>query len=972
MIPLKVRTEFSFRYAAGKYKDVFEKLKHNGAIAITDRNSTFGHFKWQKLCEANDVKPIFGVELGVVEDPALRQQEKNKRIDNYMTFLAVNEAGLKEIYELVSEATDNFYYVPRLPAKALRTISNNVIVLSGTNPDWEYVKSIKNFYVELSPALNRRVYNEAKKRECEFVATFDNFYIDEEDHGFYEMVVGRVAEMKPYPQHILNNKEWTDSCKQFRTEDRVKAILNSHAILNRCNARIPQAENVKPIVNGTLHDWCIEGAKKKGVDLTDPVYKERFEYEMKMIKEKDFEDYFLLVGDLISWSKQNMAIGPARGSSAGSLVCYLCDITEIDPIPYGLLFERFMAPNRFDPPDIDTDFEDERREMAFRYLENKYGEDCVARIGTISYFKPKSALIDTAKLLGISLNEINEAKDSIIERLDGDERAKLCLLDTLEGIEAGKKLLAKYPSIKVACEMEGHARHYGQHAAGILVTEKPITNYCAIDMQTGAVMLDKEDVEALGMLKIDALGLRTMTIIRETLEARGLDMKWLYEHGNEDFDAINILNDKKFTGIFQWEGPALQSITNQIQMNGFNDFVAITALSRPGPLQSGGTRQWIKRKNDDSKNKQKFEYIHPMLESIADETLGILVYQEQILKSCHEIGLMTWGEITTLRQTMSKSKGEESFSKFEESFIEGAIINKATEDDAKELFKLLRRFGAYSFNKSHAVAYGLISYWTCVLKHHFPLEFFAATLRHAKDEDQSINILREMLSEGYEYSPFDKKVINIAWSVEGNKIYGGLLNIKGIGAKMAYDIMQRLKDKKELTKRQTNLINEPTTPYDELFETNSLWGHVLSNPRDYNIVSPIANIGDIDSTCCGQFLVLAKIAAKTSRDANDLQNVNKRGHEVTGPTPYLVLTLEDDTGKITSQINRYKYRKFGQEIAENGKVGDYYLVKGKVSNGFVYLHIGRIIKLTGNTIYEPLNDQKSEEQLSDNQCEANG
>jgi DNA-directed DNA polymerase III PolC len=950
MIPLKVRTEFSFRNSAGKFKDVFERLKEHKAIAITDRNSTFGHFKWQKLCETNGVKQILGVELGVVSEPDEKRREKSKAIENYMTFLPVNAKGLKEIYELVGLATTHFYYVPRLPAEALETISDNVIVLSGNNPHWDLIKNIKNFYVELNPSVNMRVYNRAKILDCEFVATFENNYINEEDHGFYEMICGRGAERKTYPQHILGEDEWFHACPQFPIEEREVAIDNTYKIADMINARIPQAENVKPIVDGTLHDWCVKGAEIKGVDLEDPVYKERFEYEMNMIKEKNFEDYFLLVGDLISWSKKNMAIGPARGSSAGSLVCYLCDITEIDPIPYNLLFERFMAPDRFDMPDIDTDFEDERRELAFRYLEDKYGEDCVARIGTVSFFKPKSALTDTAKLLGIPLTAVNDTKDSIIERSSADARASLCLRDTLEGMESGKQLLEKYPSIAVACEMEGHARHHGQHAAGILVTEKPITNYCAIDMQTGAVMLDKYDVEELGMLKIDALGLRTLTIIRETLESKGLTMSWLLEHGTDDAEAIDLLNQKKFTGIFQWEGMALQSITSQTTMKEFNDLVSITALSRPGPLQSGGTTDWIKRKNGDD----PVEYKHNMLESITDDTLGVVVYQEQILRACNEIGLMSWEETTALRKAMSKSLGEEFFSKFEEKFVEGAMKNNTTEESARELFKAFCTFGSWSFNKSHAVSYGLVSYWTCVIKKHFPLEFFAATLRHAKDEDQSIKILRELEGEGYEHSVFDKELSDINWSVKKGKIYGGLLNIKGIGMKMAHDIINRRKEGKALTKRQTNLISAPITPFDNLYETQTLWGHVLDNPRDYNIVSPITKIEDIDSNSNGTFLILAKIVVKNPRDANELGNIKKRGYEVTGPTAFLSLTLEDDTGQMRGQINRFKYKQFGDKIVQQDKNGEYYLFKGKVGNGFVFLHIERVVKLTGNRNYAPI------------------
>lgn len=951
MIPIKIRTEFSFRHSTGKYKDVFNHLKDQGhqTIAITDRNSTFGHYKWQKLCEENDIKPLLGVELGVTLNPMEQQANKDKGIDNYMTFIARNEAGLKEIYEMVSLATSYFYYVPRFPAEELSKISDNIVILAGNNPHWDLIQNLSYVYIDLHKGTSLRTYNYAKQFRFQFVAVSDNNFIEEKDRGLYQVICGREAENKPWPQHIQSEDEWRFNCKRWDKTYCDDAIMNSEEIANLCNARIPQAVNVKPIVDKTLHEQCIEGAKIKNIDLKDSVYKARFEYEMKMIKEKDFEDYFLLVGDLISYSKKHMAIGPARGSSAGSLVCYLCDITEIDPIPYGLLFERFMAPDRYDPPDIDTDFEDERREMAFRYLEDKYGDDCVARIGTVSVFKPKSALIDASKILNIPLSEINDCKDSIIERSSADARASLCLKDTLDEMDAGKRLLKKYPKMAIACEMEGHARHHGQHAAGILVTEKPITNYCAIDMQTGAVMLDKKDVEALGMLKIDALGLRTLTIIRETLEANGLDMSWLYEHGTKDNKAINLLNEKKYNGIFQWEGNALQSITAVTKMRKFNDLISMTALSRPGPLQSGGTEHWLMRNN----GTEKIEYSHPMLEPITKDTLGVVVYQEQILRACNEIGLMSWEETTALRKAMSESLGEEFFSKFEEQFVKGAIENETDEENARELFKAFCTFGSWSFNKSHAVSYGLVSYWTCVLKYHYLLDFFAANLRHAKDQDQTIKILREMIKEGYQYVPFDKEKSSINWSVKEGIIYGGLTNIKGIAAKVAHDIEKRRRDEKPLTARQNNLINNPITPFDDLFERKTLWNHIIDNPRDYNIVSKITDIKEIDSTTSGTFLLLAKITQRIPRDANELQNIKKRGDKkVSGPTAYLVLTIEDDTGQMRAQINRFKYKKIGDSIVQEDKIGDYYLFKGKVSNGFVYLHIERVVKLTGNEKYE--------------------
>lgn len=943
MIYLKTRTEFSFGLAFGRYKDC---LIGKDAQAITDINSTFGHWKWQKLCDKKDIKPILGVELGVYES----FESKSRYPNNFVTLLAKNVKGLKQIYEILTKATDDFFYQPRTHIDTIIDVGEleNVIVLSGVNPNLLAMRNIPNFYVEVSPSSNQRIINLAKEMDLPFVATCENRLARVEQKNVYQIAF--KAEIKPVAQWLLSDDEWrcwTDHLDVNQDE----CLSNTYLVADLCDARIPMAENVKPKTDTNLFQLCIQGAKKKGIDLTDPIYKDRMDYELKMIQQKNFEDYFLLVSDMISYAKSIMAVGAGRGSSAGSLVCYLCDITEIDPIPDGLLFERFMSPERLDPPDIDTDFEDSKRDKVHTYLVKKYGEDCVAKIGTVTFFKPKNALIDASKVLKISLNEISETKDNVIERSPGDKRASLCLLDTLEQTEVGKSLVEKYPEIMEVAKMEGHARHSGQHAAGILVTEHPITNYCAINMRTGAVMMDKVDVEEVGMLKIDALGLRTLTVIQDTLNQVDKDMNWLTSQPRDNQKVFDIFNQKRFDGIFQWEGGALQQLTTQTKLSHFDELVAITSLARPASLASGGAQQWVDRNNGEA-----VEYVAECFKPFVEETKGVLVYQEQVLTACHELAGMEWEDISALRKAIGKSKGREAIKQFEDKFVNGCVKKGVDKEEAIDIFEYFVTFGEYGFNKSHAVCYALLSYQTALLKALFPLEFFVATLRHAKDKDQTIAILRELIKEGYEYEAFNKEYSEITWTVFDGKIYGGLINIKGVAVKTARDIFSKQKRGESLTARQANQVNQAITPFDDVFERKTLWSHVLDDPKHFNVLSKITNIGDIDGKSNGTFLFLAKISERNQTDANDSKRMERRGgKKVGGATKVLDLIVEDDTGKIKGQINRFEFSKLADKITEKD-IDSYYLLKGNVGGGFVFFHIDRMIKLTGNERYDSNHD----------------
>jgi len=920
---------------------------------------------------------------------------------------------------------------------------------------------------------------------------------------------------------------------------------------------------------------------------------------LELIKQKKFEDYFYVIADLVNYAKKHMLVGPARGSSCGSLVCYLLGITDIDPIPYDLLFERFIDINREDLPDIDIDFQDDRRELVFSYLREKYGADKVARLGTVMRYKAKSAIDDVSRELSIPTWEVKDLKEAMIERSSGDSRAQFCILDTFQSLEIGKKTLEKYPELEAAGHMEGHARQSGQHAAGVLVTADPVYKYCSVDKKTGAAMIDKKDAEDLNMLKIDALGLRTLSVIQDTLDQIGWTRDKLLEHPMDDDAAFSVLTNGRFSGIFQFEGFALQNICRQMPIKRFEDIAAITALARPGPLTSGGTSEYVKRHNGE----KEIEYVHESLKDYLGNTHGILIYQEQVLQISRNVGKLSWEDTSTLRKAMSKSFGKEYFDQFKVRFIAGAKENGIEEKDSATIWDNMCTFGAWGFNKcmsgdtkvklaysnkelnqctiaelyekyvanpsswikqrksmpwlvsfdgssgkpqmaktihrngikscwkytfddgsevectrehkfiiegewkaikearigdkfvfikqtttpyvkkgfsskgkrygrcqegfptgennpsytngktkamdqfilankndscndcgkyhrrmeahhndfnegrdlpkdlawlcpschkkrhyahnrtkawdigyiptfrnlakvefvgeketydiempnihnfclenglvthnSHAVAYGLVSYWCCVLKAHFPLEYAAACLRNSKDEEQAKTLIRELVREGFKYKIFDREHSDKNWSVKDGILLGGLLNIKGVGQKMAEDIVKRRASGIALSPRQEKLLNNPETPYDHIFEAKEKFGHLYKDPEKYGLSISPTEIVDVTDAEEKEYIIIGKLMTKNLRDLNEVINVQKRGGRMlTSHTEMLNFSISDDTGQLRCNIGRYDYPKIGKQIVEEGKIGDWYAFKGIVRKGFMSLSVKKWRKLT--------------------------
>jgi len=437
-------------------------------------------------------------------------------------------------------------------------------------------------------------------------------------------------------------------------------------------------------------------------------------------------------------------------------------------------------------------------------------------------------------------------------------------------------------------------------------------------------------------------------VLQATLDQVGWDRDKLQAHPLDDKKAFRLINEGKFAGIFQYEGYVLQSLCGQMTVDNIEDIIVITALARPGPLDSGGANEFIARRT----GKKKTEYLHPLVENCTKVTYGVVVYQEQVMAIAREVGLLSWEDTSELRKAMSKSLGQEFFDKYWERFKVGANKRNINDEDARRLWENINTMGSWAFNRSHAVAYGMMSYWCLVLKANFPLEFAAACLQNAKDDEQSVKILRELVVEGYKYKPFCpvKSVEN--WSVQDGQLIGGLTAIKGIGEKLAANILRKRSEGKDLTPREVRLLAEGKTPWDEVFECATLWGHVIKKPRAYGIESQLSTVSEINESSDGTFVVIAKISSKDLRDHNEEKALAKRdGQRIEGQALYLNMILEDDTGTINAGVNRYKYLDIGVPLLEDGKIGDWYIWKGKNSAGFRKLRIFRYRKLTGNQEY---------------------
>jgi len=936
IIHIALRTGYSFKKVYGDLDNLF-KYKNGQSIGFADDGNTFSHpIIAKKVSKEKSLKPLYGVRLTVVTDATERVKPRGQFGFEYI-FIAKNYSGLREIYHITKIFSDNFYYRGNISMHDVLNLSDDVFVIAENFDDSRRID-----FIGLSPRTSRKTIE--SNPEIPRVAMCDNYYPDAPDKQVYELLTAPNTNNKTTAQHILTTVEWMRLFKDTG-EDLEGAIENTHYIAENCDEiKLEQAPMIKSIDKEKIEFLCTLGAKKLGIDIvSDGVYKDRYKREMILIKEKNYDDYFLVVADLVRWAKKRMLVGPSRGSSAGSLVCYLLGITTVDPIPYDLIFERFIDINRGDLPDIDIDFPDDKRESVIKYLRDKYGEDQVKQIATISRMKPKIAISEWAKGLRIPDFETEELKNAIVERSGGDARAAMCLLDTFETIDTGKQFLESFPAMKSVSQIENHPRHSGVHAAGVIVCNDKIENYVGINSRDNTIMAGRFEVESLNLLKIDILGLRTLSVLADCADQVGMAYKDFYTLPFSDEKVYELFNELRLSGIFQFEGYSLGNITRQMGIHMFEDIVAITSLARPGALYSGGAARYVKYRTGE----EEPVFVSDAHRAITENSFGIVIYQEQMLRMCREIGELSWDAVKELRKALSKSFGKEFFNRYKVDFMKGAIKTHS-EEDAEFLWGEIENGGAYAFNKSHAVAYGMISYWCAYMKTYWPLEFLAANLRNSRNEDSARKILREAVKhDGVEYCPVDADLSLANWSVSNGVVIGGLTNIDGIGLAGANKIIRARTDPEERVGRAQMLkLSDPKTPFDVLFPTEHYWGDIFKRPRAYGLDRKVEEIKTI--TTKGKYIFIGQLKNKNIRDLNEYVNLMKRGGKVLeSDSLSLSIRMEDDTDAIMCNVSRFMFEQIGRHVAETGIVDKtWYIIKGEIKYEGRYVNIEDIQELT--------------------------
>jgi len=544
-------------------------------------------------------------------------------------------------------------------------------------------------------------------------------------------------------------------------------------------------------------------ARRRGVSRADmiKVYKDRLEMELAAFERQKFVDYVLIVYDLYRWARiEGIWVGPGRGSAAGSLTLYLIGVTAIDPIEHNLMFERFINPNRIDMPDVDMDFEDDRREEVFEYLRDKYGDDNTAMISTVGRMKGKLCLRDIARVLEIDQSEITPVTSSIVERSSGDERASQTIEDGFKEFKVCREFDARHPEVlPLAMKLEGHARQVGVHAAGMVLSPVSIKSVVPIetvtrgDRRVSVTGVDMWGAQSQGLLKFDILGLRTMTILRRAADAvnvshpgAGIDLEFMERLPLDDPKVLQGFTDHDYVGIFQYDSTGAHAACEGLTFENFDDVAALTALNRPGCMRSGLATQYSDRKKDPKKIKP----VHPIVDPITADTLGVLVYQEQVNRIFIEVAGYQPATADSLRKAIAKKWGDETIGKERETFIKGAKERGVPDKVAKKLIDAITFFGSYGFNKSHACAYGAISYWGMWFKTYYPTQLYLAIMICEPDRSELQRIIKDAKKHGIEVLPPHVNISGLTFQMDGDSIRCSLVDIKGVGVKAVESIVE--------------------------------------------------------------------------------------------------------------------------------------------------------------------------------------
>lgn len=823
-VHLHNHTEYSLLDGACRIEEMTARCAELGmpAAAITDHGVLYGVIDFYRAAKKRNIKAIIGCEVYVA--PRSRF-DKQPRVDDdlaHLILLAQDNQGYHNLVKIVSQAfTEGFYYKPRVDRELLENYSGGLIVLSaciaGEIPQLllaghynEAVETARyydglfgrgNFYLELQDhgmpdekKVCQQLCRISDETGIPVVATNDAHYLDKSDAAVHDVllciqtgtVVSNENRMR-FPGHEFYFKSGEEMSRLF--DYRPDALANSLTIAERCNVEFDFSKFYLPYFNlppgNTEEEYLGKLVREKlafKYPQADAGIKRRLEYELGTIIKMGFAAYFLIVWDLVRWAKENQVpVGPGRGSAAGSLVSYLLGITAIDPLKYNLIFERFLNPERVSMPDIDIDFCFEKRDRVIDYIIEKYGSDKVAQIITFGTLAARAAIRDVGRALDIPYGEVDKIAKMIPEQIgvsiDNSLKISADLNDYYQSDYNARKI------IDMARAIEGMPRHSSIHAAGVVIGRDALTDLLPLQKTADGHVITqftKETVEDIGLLKMDILGLRTLTVIDRAVDiiakTRGVRMA-IDDLPLEDAKVYDLLSAGDTIGVFQLESDGLRRILSEMKPNCFEDIIAVIALYRPGPLGSGMVEDFISRKH----NQQKIEYLHPALEGILKETYGVILYQEQVMKIASEMASFTMGEADVLRRAMGKKKPQELAAQ-REKFIVGAGSKNIEQKVSSRLFDLMENFAGYGFNKSHSAAYALISYQTAYLKAHFAPEYMCAFLTSVIDNQEKVVFyLRECQRLGIDFLPPDINESFENFTVARQGIRFGLGAIKNVG-----------------------------------------------------------------------------------------------------------------------------------------------------------------------------------------------
>jgi DNA polymerase III subunit alpha len=832
-VHLHLHTEYSLLDGVGKIDEYLSRAIELGmsSIAITDHGNMFGAVEFYKKAMKKGVKPIIGIEAYIAEKEATVKEGKNF----HLILLAKNEIGYRNLVKISSFGYVNgFYYKPRADKKFLKEHSEGIIALSACmagelsyymlndkpveaqNSLNEYLDIFgkDNFYIELQDngvegqhELNEKLYKLAVDNGVEVVATNDVHYVYKGDDILQDILVCIQTGSKlndPKRMRIDTEEIYLKSREQMseRLGKYKGAIENTVKIAKRCNLElefgkfkfphyiVPAGESS---VESYIRTLVYQGMKKKYGETPSEEIIKRTEYELGVIINMGYSAYFIVVWDFINYSKQNnIPIGPGRGSAAGSMVAYLLGITDLDPIKYNLIFERFLNPERISMPDIDIDICQERRQEVIEYVSHKYGKEKVAQIITFGTMKARAAVRDVGRVMDIALVKVDKVAKLIPQNSD----IKSAMEDVLEIQQLYSQDEEIRKILDYSKRLEGKVRHASIHAAGVVISKDDLDDEVPVyaDSKTGltATQYQMKELEELGILKMDFLGLRNLTIIQRALE-------YIEENRNikieldkielDDIKSYNLLKKGDTLGVFQMESDGIRKLIMKLSPDRFEDIVALLALYRPGPLGSGMVDDFVNVKN----GRAEIKYPHPSLEGILKETYGVILYQEQVMKIANVMANYSLGEADLLRRAMGK-KNFEIMQENRNKFVEQSVLNGVEKDKAEEIFDLIDKFAGYGFNKSHSAAYALIAYWTAWLKANYKEEFFAALMTSERNNIEKLALyIDNSKKSGIEVAAPDVNISEPKFKVVGSRIVFGMSAIKNLGEGVAGKIVEERK-----------------------------------------------------------------------------------------------------------------------------------------------------------------------------------